>query len=364
MTTLTSALHSFYTAHPEDAGTPVPGRVAIIIPTLNEARHITDVIAMLRPSAARLGAAIIVADGGSDDGTIDLVRSQAAQFPQVFLLRNPRKLQSAAINLAQTLCPPEVAWLIRIDAHAAYPDDYCDTLLQEARATGAESVVVSMHARGQGFMQRNIAAAQNGFVGNGGSAHRGVTAGQFVDHGHHALMRRTAFAAVGGYDESFSHNEDAELDARLRKADFRIWLTGQTQMTYFPRDTLRGLARQYYNFGRGRVATARKHPDSFRKRHLVLVSLAPIAAAAGMAGIHPIFAAPLALWFIACIMAGMFAALRQRDGSLAASGLPASVMQMAWSFGFWAGLLRFAKDRLKPTCQTKPHPTPIRKEGS
>ena len=39
--------------------------------------------------------------------------------------------------------------------------------------------------------------------------------GHWADHGHHALMRISAFRAVGGYDESFSHNEDAELDYRL-----------------------------------------------------------------------------------------------------------------------------------------------------
>ena len=33
-------------------------------------------------------------------------------------------------------------------------------------------------------------------------------------------MRIAAFRGVGGYDESFSHNEDAELDYRLRQAGY------------------------------------------------------------------------------------------------------------------------------------------------
>ena len=41
-------------------------------------------------------------------------------------------------------------------------------------------------------------------------------------------MRIAAFRAVGGYDESFSHNEDAELDYRLRQAGYRIWMTDKT----------------------------------------------------------------------------------------------------------------------------------------
>jgi hypothetical protein len=57
-------------------------------------------------------------------------------------------------------------------------------------------------------------------------AHRARGQGAFVDHGHHALMSIAAFRAVGGYDPDFAHNEDAELDHRLRAAGYDIWLTG------------------------------------------------------------------------------------------------------------------------------------------
>src|SRR5690606_34917101 len=124
-------------------------------------------------------------------------------------------------------------WLLRLDAHSAYPADYGDLLLAEARRMEADSVVVSMHAEGDGFLQRVIAEAQNSRIGNGGSAHRLAGQGAWVEHGHHALMRIRAFRAVGGYDESFSHNEDAELDRRLIAAGHRIWLTGRTRLIYF-----------------------------------------------------------------------------------------------------------------------------------
>ena len=86
--------------------------------------------------------------------------------------------------------------------------------------TKADSVVVSMNAEGSACLQRAAAAAQNSLLGNGGSSHRIRSDGRWVDHGHHALMTTAAFKAVGGYDEAFSHNEDAELDVRLTKADF------------------------------------------------------------------------------------------------------------------------------------------------
>jgi rSAM/selenodomain-associated transferase 2 len=52
------------------------GRVSVIIPTLNEAASIEAALARLQPLRAR-GHEVIVADGGSEDGTPDLARPLA-----------------------------------------------------------------------------------------------------------------------------------------------------------------------------------------------------------------------------------------------------------------------------------------------
>ena len=85
---------------------------------------------------------------------------------------------------------------------ATIPTDYCDRLVEEAAATGADSVVVSMATKGVGAFQKATAFAQNSKLGNGGSKHREGAEGHWTDHGHHALMRVEAFRAVGGYDET------------------------------------------------------------------------------------------------------------------------------------------------------------------
>ncbi|MGO4836036.1 glycosyltransferase family 2 protein, partial [Rhizobiaceae sp. 2RAB30] len=206
--------------------------VLIVVPCLNEAAHIGGLLDQFAPAAERIDAKIVVADGGSTDGTRRIVEGKAAGNARIVPLDNPKRIQSAAVNLAVERHGEGCEYLIRVDAHGAYPDDYCDRLVEEAVRTGADSVVVGMATKGFGFFQRAVAAAQNSRLGNGGSPHRhGASDGAWTDHGHHALMRVDAFRAVGGYDESFTHNEDAELDYRLRKSGFRIWLTGKTIMT-------------------------------------------------------------------------------------------------------------------------------------
>ncbi|MFQ6755049.1 glycosyltransferase family 2 protein [Cereibacter sphaeroides] len=313
-------------------------RVLIVIPTLNEAAHIGGVLDTLLPFAERHGARIVVADGGSTDGTRALVTARPE--PGIVLLDNPRRLQSAAINLAVERFGDEADWLIRIDAHSAYPADYCDVLLAEAQATGADSVVVGMKAVGSGFWQNLIAAAQNSRIGNGGSAHRVMPVGKFVDHGHHALMRIAAFREVGGYDESFSHNEDAELDLRLRSAGFRIWLTPRTRVTYFPRRSLGALVKQYFAFGKGRARNILKHRSRPGLRQAVLVALTPALLLAPLAPLHWIFALPLAGWVAGCLAGGVMIARETGSPGGLLSGFAAGAMHVAWSAGFWVQLGR------------------------
>ena len=88
-------------------------------------------------------------------------------------------------------------------------------------------------------------------IDSGGAAHRGGRISGYVDHGHHASFRLDWFRRVGGYDASFSHNGDAELDHRIALAGGRIWLDAGIRVAYSVRPTLAALARQYSTYGTG-----------------------------------------------------------------------------------------------------------------
>jgi succinoglycan biosynthesis protein ExoA len=320
------------------AATATAGNVLIVIPTLNEADHIGRLVDWLSGQLDRLQARLVVVDGGSSDQTCKIVQDRSSD--RVKLIQNPHRLQSAALNLAVAQCADErTTWLIRVDAHAHYPDDFCDILLDEAQRRGADSVVVSMEAVGSGFWQRAIALAQNSRFGNGGSAHRLSGAGKWVDHGHHALMRIDTFKDVGGYDPSFSHNEDAELDLRLAKAGHRIWLTGRTRLQYIPRSTPGSLARQYFRFGRGRARTILKHRQRPRLRQAVLIALGPMLALVVLAPLHPVFVVPFLMWILGCSAVGLLLGWSSRDFRGVLAGYLAGIMQAAWSLGFWREVL-------------------------
>lgn len=314
-------------------------RVLLVIPTLNEVDHIQDVIERLLLQAPRGRTTLVVADGGSTDGTRERVHELSNKYGELALLHNPKRIQSAAVNLAARAYGRDADVLIRCDAHARYPADFVPRLLTTLLREDADSVVVPLDSVGETRFQRAVATLSNSPLGTGGSAHRAGRTSGFVDHGHHAAIRMDTFRRVGGYDESFTHNEDAEFDCRQRAAGARIYLDATVRVGYYPRSTPRALFRQYFRYGAGRSRTVRRHPSSVRLRQLavpahVLASAAALVAYPWM----PAFLAWPALYLIVLFVASIRFALAERTLPALLTGPAAAVMHTAWGLGFVAGL--------------------------
>lgn len=316
-----------------------PDRAFAVIPCLNEAEHIERLIRHLLDDAAWRDPLVVVADGGSTDGTAEIVRALAAEDLRIRLVENPRRLQSAAVNLAAARHGRGRRWMVRVDAHAGYPEAYVSRLVEEARRKGAASVVVAMDTVGLGGFQSAAAAAQNSVLGTGGSAHRSARKSGWVDHGHHALFDLEHFFAVGGYDESFRANEDAEFDVRLARGGGRIWLSEAVRVTYYPRATARALFRQYLNYGQGRARTLLRHRIKPKLRQMLPVAVAPAVALAPFGLMDPLLAGPAAAWIGGCLGLGALLGLKAKNRAAIGSGAAAAVMHLAWSIGFWRQML-------------------------
>src|ERR1700721_2551979 len=79
---------------------PAHPRVLAVIPCLNEEAHLERLVRGLAEGAGAPSLLIVVADGGSTDRTPDIARRLAARYANVKYLHNPKRLQSAAVNLA------------------------------------------------------------------------------------------------------------------------------------------------------------------------------------------------------------------------------------------------------------------------
>ena len=323
--------------------------LTIVIPVFNEEQYIASCLQSLLEQIDPSRSEIIVIDGGSEDSTLQIVSEMAACHPVIRTLQNPKRTQSAALNLGASCASPRSTLVMRADAHAEYPAGFVATCVHDLKESHATSVVVPMRAIGRSCFQRAVAAAQNSWIGNGGSRHRSPAQSGFVTHGHHALFDRRFFQDLGGYNERFTHNEDAEYDHRSRIANGMIWMSA-VPVLYFPRETIRGLARQYYNHGRGRARTLLTHNLRPALRQLLppailVINFMAILLAFG----RPWFLFVPLLYAAACSLISFWNAIRLRDPCVAATGLAAIIMHVSWGAGFiiqtLAGCFRPARYR-------------------
>lgn len=321
--------------------------ILVAIPVLNEADHIEACLTSLLQGDPRLkDVRFVVADGGSTDGTRARLDALARDHPNLSWIDNPGRLQSAGVNAVVRQFGTGRAILVRCDAHATYPPGYVTRVADALAARGTDSLVVPMDARGTGCFQRANAWIVDTPVGSGGSAHRGGTRSGEVDHGHHAGFRLASFERIGGYDPDFSHNEDAEYDVRLAASGGRIFLDASVRLDYAPRRTARSLARQYFNYGKGRARTVLKHRIRPRLRQLFpVLNLAALVGALAVAPVLPLALLYPSLYAGALAASSVWMVVRHRSLCGLMSGPAAGVMHLAWASGFLVQGLRHALAR-------------------
>ena len=324
-------------SEPVLAGVRVAGEeVLVAIPVLNEAAHIEMCIRSLMEGDERVARVLFaVIDGGSSDATRTTVARLMTEFPNLRLLSNTRRVQSAAVNLAARDLGAGRRVLVRCDAHAHYPANYVLKAADALVSRGVASIATPMDAVGDSCFQSANAFIVDTPLGSGGAAHRGGKVSQFVDHGHHAAFDLKVFLLLGGYDETFSHNEDGEFDRRLAKAGGRIFLDANIRVAYTPRATVGALAKQYFNYGKGRARNLAKHGDVPKLRQMIpLATLAGCLLGLVAAPVRPIGLILPGGYIAVLLIASVWTAMTMRSACGLLAGLASATMHMSWAAGF------------------------------
>jgi succinoglycan biosynthesis protein ExoA len=278
---------------------------------------------------------VVVAVGPSDDDTVAVARSIAAEEPRLVVVDNPQGGTPSGLNRAIAAATGEV--IARVDAHAELQPGYLRRAVVTLRETGAVNVGGVQRAVGTTPMQRTIAAAMSSRFGTGDARfHYGGEPGP-TDTVYLGVFDRPALDAAGRFDERLQRNQDYELNWRLRQAGGTVWFDPQLQVVYRPRSDLRALAVQYWHYGRWKRVVVRQHPGSLRWRQLV----PPAAVAANAAGLVGAIVTPWTLVIPGTYLTGVVVA-----AVVAGRGEPATMLRLpavfttmhhAWGAGFLAG---------------------------
>lgn len=336
-----------------------PPFMTLVLPALNEEHHLERCLrSLLDDPYPRDRLEILVVDGGSSDRTVAIATRLTAEFPFLRLMHNPKRLQSAAFNIAMRAADPRATILMRCDVHAEYPPGFLTRGAASLEASGAAVATYADAPKARSCFQAAVAFAQNTPLGVGNAWYRLGGVSRFVEHGKHGCFRRDAVEAVGGYDESFSHNEDSELSLRLIGCGGTVWLDAGLTVFYYPRATPAALARQYYLYGRGRAQTIRKHHIVPRLRQLAPVLLVlGEAAMLALAPFAPAVLLALAAYGAALMATAVYGAARTGNPCVLLSPLAFAIMHHSWGLGFLGKLLETSSLRKgRRNAMTAPSP--------
>jgi succinoglycan biosynthesis protein ExoA len=337
---------------------------SILVPVVNEERYIEPMVAAMRAQRFDGTLEFVFADGGSTDRTREILGELAREDLRIRLFDNPRGSVSSGLNVA--LREARGTWAARMDGHSVYPADYVAHGIGRLERGDSPWISGPQHPRGHNPVSRAIELALESPLGRGGSrkwapptpptpptppAPPTLTPGQGAPGDEFELdtgvfggvWRRQTLLDYGGWDERWDKNEDSELAARFLRRGERLICLPSMSADYAPRDTLRGLWRQYRDYGRFRALTARHHPRSMRRSHLIAPALVVDAALALTPGrLGTLARVGVGIYGAALVASGVQAARRAEhpaDAALVPAVLAA--MHGAHGVGEIAGAIRY-----------------------
>ena len=244
-------------------------QVSIILPIRNEVRHISPLIDSILSNNIDDQCEILIVDGNSTDGSIEVLENYADQYPFIKLINNPHSIVPTGFNMALNQSIGDV--IIRIDGHCEIPPDYLNRCLELLNSTDADIVGGNIETISHGQVGKAIAIAQSSWFGVGGVKFRriGLKESGYVDSLAFGAHRRKIFAEIGGYDEEMVCNQDDEFNFRAIQAGKKIWIDPTIKTKYYSRSSYSKLFKQYFNYGYYKIRSIQKRRQIISMRHLV-----------------------------------------------------------------------------------------------
>jgi len=241
--------------------TPVPGQAAdeagslpfvtVIIPCLNEEKFIEK---MLRSVAGNDyphdRMEILVMDGGSSDGTPDIVARVGREFPFIRLEPNPDRFKPHALNRGIRLARGQI--VVRMDAHSTYARTYVSRSVALLTERGVDNVGGLRHtvATPMNLLGKCLAEVYNNRFGAGNATYRtGAATERLVDTVFGGCYRRKLFERIGYFDERLLRGQDREFNARLLRHGGKILFSPQIECWYYARSSFFGHLRYMFTGG-------------------------------------------------------------------------------------------------------------------
>jgi glycosyltransferase involved in cell wall biosynthesis len=335
--------------------------ISVVIPCLNEMAFIDATLVSLQKQGGLTEAyEVIVVDGGSQDGTRDVLEHWAIEDERFRWIDNPKGTTPVAMNLGIAAARGET--IIILGAHSEVSEDWVqrnvDALKAHPESGCVGGVVKQVHGSEQ---SKRIGAALSTPFGVGDARFRTGGIASHVDTVAFGAYRKEALDEIGWFDEELVRNQDDELNYRMLKSGWRIWFDPRIQSTYHVRSSFAQLFKQYRQYGYWKVKVNQKHRTVTTWRQTIpalFIAGMVVSASFWMLDLLGVFSEAwrgigqsglltgAAFWLAVGTGSAISASSHPRDigGILRAY----FVVHSSYGLGYWEGIFRFLLLRKAP----------------
>ncbi len=269
--------------------------ISVICPTFNERDYISGVIDFflrVEPSEKEL----LIVDGGSVDGTREIVKRYQEKNSNVRLIDNPDRFVPYALNAGIKASKGDP--IICIGAHSEFADDYFVKILETFSTVDADIVGGPTRTRAKEPKQQAIASAISCIFGTGDSKVHDENYRGYSDHVTFGAWKRSLFDDVGYFDEELIRDQDDEFHYRAKSKGKKLFLNPDIKLYYYPRSSFVSLFKQYYQYGFFKPLVFKKVASEIKFRHIAPALFVVYLAASPLSIVFPLLVIPLALYLI------------------------------------------------------------------
>jgi len=212
-------------------------KISLITTVLNGAEHIQEFLGSLAAQTRKPDEVVIV-DGGSSDGTVELLRSAEG----LSLIEERGANIAKGRNVAIAAAAHEV--IAVTDADCLLEPDWLERIAEPLEA-GADVSMGFYSPLPDGFMQGCMAAVNLPFAADE------IDPSRFMPSARSVAFRREAIEMAGGYPEWLPIGEDMWVNQRWRELGLDMRFAPDAVVHWRLRPSLRRTWLQYFRYARG-----------------------------------------------------------------------------------------------------------------
>lgn len=331
--------------------------ISVVVPCFNEYHYIAVCLdSILSNDFDHDQLEILIIDGQSNDGTLDIIKEYQKKCPFIKLMDNPRRTPQFAFNLGIKSAAGK--YIVRLDAHSALSPSFFKEAIGYLETSNADCVGGALETRPQNktVVGNSIAFVMEHLfgVGPGFRTFRNKHEQPFEIHTvAFGCYRRSVYERIGYYNERLSYSEDIEFHSRMEKAGMKTIFNPKLRTYYFSRSTFYSFIKHSYRNGVWAILPILyTNTIPVKIKHLVpLFFVSTFFLLSALAFFMPIFYGILLssflLYFGIGIMISLFYSIQERNiVYIVTIPVSFSILHFGYGIGSCVGVLKILISRL------------------